>query len=61
MQVSRTLVLVVSVAFFSISTRATGDTLNDPIQDYLHLGDHDQAVELPRFKGLSVLELDVNG
>src|SRR6202011_3073321 len=23
--------------------------------------DHDQAVELPRFKGLSVLELDVNG
>ena len=61
MQVSGTLVLVVSVAFFSISTRATGDTLNDPIQDYLHLGDHDQAVELPRFKGLSVLELDVNG
>jgi len=61
MQVSRTSVLAVAVAFFAISARGTDDPLQDPIQDYLHLGDHDQAVELPEFKGLSVLELDVNG
>lgn len=61
MQVSATLVVGVFLAFFAGLARTTGDTLKDPIQDYLHLGDHDQAVELPPFKGLSVLELDVNG
>jgi hypothetical protein len=61
MKVSSTLVVAVSFVFFAGLVRVTSDTVKDPIQDYLHLGDHDQAVELPAFKGLSVLELDVNG
>jgi len=52
---------VVVLSCFMLRVRATdGGTLKDPIQDYLHLGDHDQAVELPEVKGISVLELDVN-